>query len=314
MAKGNLFQGMASGAVGDVVFQRRDGQQISMVRNRAPHNPRSDEQLYQRAILGTVSQLYRAGHEIFDHAWENLGVGLGTQSKFLSTNAKILRNILVDDLKNGTARGHFIAPNLRSAVPFDGMQVSEGTYYDNIFRIRYAGVGQVNYYAMPSVDPRYWTVVPTLLQSGWIAGDYYTAIGFVVDKTKPLFSVDNTENGTVYESKFVWVRWRCKDIKNAHIPVPQCSLLDLFEYDSSNIQHDFILNTILYDYEGRPSSINPSVLLQENNDVGVISIIRSAPNLKNRSKAFMHLMSEENNFGLTPDKIIPAWQQISQTI
>ena len=43
------------------VFSRLNGQQVSRVRNRNPKNPRTNAQLYQRAIMATVMQAYSAG-------------------------------------------------------------------------------------------------------------------------------------------------------------------------------------------------------------------------------------------------------------
>ena len=70
MAKGNMLQGMARGKVGDVVFSRLNGQQISRVRNRQPYNPRTNKQLIQRAIMATVMLGYSAGKEIFNHSFQ----------------------------------------------------------------------------------------------------------------------------------------------------------------------------------------------------------------------------------------------------
>ena len=91
MAKGNLFQGMGRGKVGDVVFSRLNGQQIARVRNRNPKNPRTNAQLYQRAIMATVMQAYSAGIAIFDHSFQGKEVGAQNQRRFMALNAKLLR-------------------------------------------------------------------------------------------------------------------------------------------------------------------------------------------------------------------------------
>ena len=75
MSKGNLFQGMARGSVGDVTFTRVNGQQVARVRNRKPKNPRTNKQLYQRAIMATVMRAYSAGRAIFDHSFEGVKFG-----------------------------------------------------------------------------------------------------------------------------------------------------------------------------------------------------------------------------------------------
>ena len=87
MAKGNMLQGMARGKVGDVVFSRLGGEQIARVRNRHPKNPRTNAQLYQRAIMATVMQAYSAGKVIFDHAFQGREIGAGIQRRFMALNA-----------------------------------------------------------------------------------------------------------------------------------------------------------------------------------------------------------------------------------
>lgn len=100
MAKGNMFQGMARGKVGDVVFSRLNGQQISRVRNRAPHNPRSEKQLTQRIVMNTVMQAYSKMSAIVDHSFEGYKAGQETMSQFMSLNAKALRTKVVNAVAN----------------------------------------------------------------------------------------------------------------------------------------------------------------------------------------------------------------------
>lgn len=100
MAKGNMFQGMARGKVGDVVFSRLNGQQISRVRNRAPHNPRSEKQLTQRIIMNTVMQAYSKMSAIVDHSFEGYKAGQETMSQFMSLNAKLLRSKVANAIAN----------------------------------------------------------------------------------------------------------------------------------------------------------------------------------------------------------------------
>ena len=60
---------MGRGKLGDIVLTRIDGQQIARPRNRQPKNPRTNKQLYQRAVMATVMQAYSAGIKIFDHSF-----------------------------------------------------------------------------------------------------------------------------------------------------------------------------------------------------------------------------------------------------
>lgn len=75
MAKGNLFLGMARKKIGDVVFYRANGEQISRARNRAPRNPRSAKQSIQRMVLATASKMAAAWRPIVDHSFEGYNVG-----------------------------------------------------------------------------------------------------------------------------------------------------------------------------------------------------------------------------------------------
>ena len=63
MAKSNIFLGLASGKVGDMVFSRSRGQQITRVRV-VPKNPRTQRQQAQRVRMAAVAALYRAGREV----------------------------------------------------------------------------------------------------------------------------------------------------------------------------------------------------------------------------------------------------------
>lgn len=63
MAKSNVFLGLASGKVGDIVFARARGQQITRVRV-VPNNPRTARQQAQRVRMAAVAALYRAGREV----------------------------------------------------------------------------------------------------------------------------------------------------------------------------------------------------------------------------------------------------------
>lgn len=63
MAKSNVFLGIASGKVGDIVFARAKGQQITRVRV-VPNNPRTGKQQAQRVRMAAVAALYRAAREV----------------------------------------------------------------------------------------------------------------------------------------------------------------------------------------------------------------------------------------------------------
>lgn len=71
MAKGNMLQGMARGAVGDIVFSHSKGQQVARVRNRKPANPKSNPQMRQRSAFLCPLLFYKRGKQAqFKFAFE----------------------------------------------------------------------------------------------------------------------------------------------------------------------------------------------------------------------------------------------------
>lgn len=92
-----MFLGYARGKVGDVVFTRDAGEQVTRARNRSPKNPKTARQAVQRSILKTVSQAYAVLAPICDHSFEGLQVGTPNQSRFSSLNIAMLRsNVLAN--------------------------------------------------------------------------------------------------------------------------------------------------------------------------------------------------------------------------
>lgn len=98
MAKDNLFLGMARGKVGDVVFSRLNGVQVSRARNRAPRNPQSPAQMVQRIIMSTVGKAYSFMQAICNHSFEGFETGQLSQRKFMEVNVGLLRDKAADVL------------------------------------------------------------------------------------------------------------------------------------------------------------------------------------------------------------------------
>ena len=176
MAKGNMLQGMARGKVGDVVFSRLNGQQISRVRNRQPYNPRTNKQLIQRAIMATVMQAYSAGKEIFNHSFQGKAVGSENQREFMKVNAKYLREIIANDLNNSVALadqlGRVVAPG--ATAPCDSpLIISQGSYAQNFF----SWDGDEYCFKVP-VPETSETCKAYCERNGLIPGDIYTLVSF----------------------------------------------------------------------------------------------------------------------------------------
>lgn len=133
MSKGNMFLGFARGKVGDVVFTRADGEQVTRVRNRSPKNPRTPRQGVQRSILKTVSQAYSVMSLICDHSFEGLQQGTPNQSRFSRINidrlrTRVLQNVnLSDDTAILSATVTNYAQALLATPVINDYQVSEGS-------------------------------------------------------------------------------------------------------------------------------------------------------------------------------------------
>lgn len=98
MSKGNPFLGFARGKVGDVVFYRLNGEQITRARNRSPKNPKSPLQQLQRICANSSSKAYSFLKDICNHSFEGLAPGTPCQSEFNRVNIELLRNKLAYEI------------------------------------------------------------------------------------------------------------------------------------------------------------------------------------------------------------------------
>lgn len=86
-----MLLGYARGKVGDLVFTRRNGEQVTRPRVRVVNNPKTDGQMIQRMIFASVIAAYSRMKSICDHSWEGVKYGADTQARFMSENLKRLR-------------------------------------------------------------------------------------------------------------------------------------------------------------------------------------------------------------------------------
>lgn len=110
MAKGNPLMSQMRGKVGDLVFTRLAGEQVTRSRNRNPKNPRTIKQMAQRAALATAVEFYTRGvKNLFKFAFENKRPGESDYNAFVRANIGIVpvqsRKSLVE---NNSVFGPFI--------------------------------------------------------------------------------------------------------------------------------------------------------------------------------------------------------------
>lgn len=91
-----MLLGHARGKVGDLVFSRVNGQQVTRARAAVVKNPQTEAQMIQRIMLNTVIQAYSRMSEICDHSFEGIAQGQQSMSAFMKRNMAFLRQYVSD--------------------------------------------------------------------------------------------------------------------------------------------------------------------------------------------------------------------------
>ena len=333
MSKGNLFQGMARGSVGDVTFSRLNGKQIARVRNRNPRNPKTNPQLYGRAIMATVMRAYSAGREIFDHAFEGVAVGAASQNRFLSLNNRVLREYLAADINNSQtvtkSINTFVGPKVQSPVP-GRYVISEGSLDAGLFGAYYAGggSGRIDYSGLtaPTEGQTAAVYFSNLVTQGKIAADdlYTICVFYSLPGTVPLFEIREREEPATkqYATSFVYARLRpnmalqeATELTASDLSVigvsgtgAEAGVFYVDSYGGTGDAASFAdyLNGILFE-----DTIDANIFGQES--AGSIGVIHSKVNTTLRSSSEMVPSgwgtSADTPFGITAPAILDAWKQ-----
>lgn len=301
MATGNLFQGMARGKVGDVVFSRLNGQQISRVRNRNPKNPRTNAQLYQRAVMATVMQAYSAGMEIFNHSFQGKEVGAQNQRRFMKLNAKLLRSQIAADINGAVAVasqvGRVVAPGVSSPVAAC-LQVSEGSLVNTLLN------GTV-----PAAASETEKVSEYCSRLGLVAGDLFTFVAFIVpaDATT-LFTLatDDSNYSKQFGTQFVYLRYAVKASALTNNNDVIANLGQILEFTDGNVEPiQEIDSTLLGDDVPGIGSITDG-------EKGTFAWIRSRVDEDLRSTAQLDFSGKE--YGIASEYALAAWKQGSASL
>lgn len=86
MSKGNMLLGYARGKVGDMVFARRAGEQITRPYNGRPKNPQTRSQMTQRIKWPNVIAFYRVARPFIEKGMQGRKLGQSGYNKFVSLN------------------------------------------------------------------------------------------------------------------------------------------------------------------------------------------------------------------------------------
>lgn len=327
MAKGNMFQGMARGKVGDVVFTRRGGEQLSYAYNPHPRNVRSDQQLYQRAVWASCLRAYSAGKEIFDHAFEGYRKGAECMQRFMQLNAANLRKALIEDVKTGDTSneqyGRFVPEDFPYAVPWY-FQVSEGSLPQILG----------NDGSRPATTYQE-TTAHYCERIGLVPGDIFTTVFIQSDfpiGDAVIFQVagTNSDLAKYTASKFGYIRYKVRgDVFNDNTKLIYFS--QVFEYMSSvnvNLQTLYLNQQPINTYYGVLNFIS---LPYQTDYFGFafrcfLATIHSRTNEGLRSTSFMgdnnfpvdiepgEQYSPSLDFGQASNFVLEAWKQGTQVI
>lgn len=316
MAKGNMFQGMARGKVGDVVFYRMDGEQMARVRNRHPKNPKTAAQLYQRAIMATIVQAYAAGAEIFDHSFQGKQVGMENMRTFLSRNMNILRTNVQQDVNEALALakqvGAVVAPKSVTPIPVVGLVASEGSLVQELFTYNTYGTDGVLQLKTPANPSNTSQKLAEWAENvGIRAKDIYTMVAFANSDNTIRYKLPGSEGNyaTQFMCSFGFYRMTVKDTIN-DVSLSSATFGDLFDIESDgNVFTGEIATKKLMN-----QTITVEDLFLTEPQGSTFAIIRSRDDSKLRSTAVMVNVREETSYGIKSSYILDVWEKETDSL
>ena len=202
-----MLLGYARGKVGDLVFSRQGGQQVTRARAAKVSNPRSTAQMIQRMIFGSVSFAYSMLRPICDHSFEGVQYGQRSMSKFFSLNLKALRAYYPTDQdpdKRPVDGMAFILPSREGAIGC-GLQIASGTIPEvmpyigdnNVFQ----GFGKD---VTPSGTDTKFSIIDMLNSLGAAVGDQITLVVITDDNQMHLSRYVTRADATAEELAAEW--------------------------------------------------------------------------------------------------------------
>lgn len=195
-----MILGMARGKVGELVFKRLNGEQITVPRVRNPKNPQSDAQTVRRLAFSSAVKLAQQLEPVISNSWQSRKYGQPSINYFVGEAAKIIGGYA---MRAATGDYYGFAP----IVPYNSMlgvcvpvRISEGTLSSgNIRPFNAPGSPVLSFQLSPLIPqgPETITVADFL---GIFGVPVDTQITFVCGKVVPMPEYDTpTEvNGVGY--------------------------------------------------------------------------------------------------------------------
>ena len=288
MARHNLFLGKARGKIGDVVLSQLDGKQVARARNRNPKNPKTNKQMYQRAIMASVMQMYSAGKMIFDHSFEGKTVKFGAMRRFMSVNAKKLRADILADLANNTSNARVVHPGAVTPCPY-AFRVSEGQYGEGNFGLYSLQNG------LPIIGCTLVTENAVYVDEVYNSGDIYTVVLLYVDG-----SFTGQSSLISPPTQFGFMRMKVKE-NLPHLELGSIRYNEAFDIETYNLG-----NISLYTSGTMDDGFLPANLVPTGCTAAAVAVIRSAEDSGLRSTADF-VCATGMDWGISADHILDVW-------
>lgn len=238
MAKGNMLLGYSRGKVGDLVFKRVKGQQVTAPRNRNPKNPKTKAQMSQRIKFASVVEFYKRGAQnLFQFAFENKGVHQSDYNAFVSANADKGIYLTPEQLKN---------PIFPICAPFIMSQGSLVRQMDSMYEEEiYAGVVGITEAQLTTIG----SLSAALIAKGYEAGDIITVVGIKthVDNSSEPYAPTGT-SGMWSIGQFVVDPDSTTTLANANIKATYNAELDGVAFDPKD-NFDLVMGCMIVSHQ-----------------------------------------------------------------
>ena len=235
MATGNLFQGLAKGSVGDVVFYRNNGKQVSRVRNRQVKNPQTGAQMAQRCVMSAVSKAYSKMKYICDHSFEGVSYGARSMAMFMKLNADRARQSAISGTatESWVCKGHNVAPVLPLQVSSGSLASRKGSFsFANEAHGDVTDSGVLFNSAFPADDVNL-TAESFLKLTGLGAGDMLTFIGLATSKPGTL----GDDTFKTINTRLVYFRIKVKDVLPSNLGEISWKSENYLDFEDSNLAY-----------------------------------------------------------------------------
>lgn len=276
------------------------------------NNPKTNAQLYQRAIAATITKAYALMKSIVDHSFEGKSAGAESMQYFNSRNMNLLRNNILDDLRNETTAaqqlGVVVAPKTIYATPGPYI-ISEGTLTPTAFEVK--SVDGDILAAVTFAEGA--TVADWLAAQNVVSGDIFTIVALGIIDNTGAFASQYGQLASQPSTNFGFVRLKVKESAfNSTTAMASATIADVFTVEAGGAA----LRNIGAD------DLSDGILISEivGSDSGYMGVIRSRNNSKLRSNCQLLTNNTSNNmvqystFGIKTDYLLNAWIKDADTL